>query len=550
MAKKSSSLQPQSTDTPTVKVAFGTGATDGQVATGAVNTTHPQWDDHIDEWTLMRETARGTKAIKDKTTTYLPMPAGFAAQKDKGVAMYAAYQQRAQFPEIVSPTLMGMVGIIHRMEAKIDMPDAMMPLWESATYDGIPLEVLHKRITFEVLTTGRYALLVDAASAAEGGSDLPWIVEYTAEALINWSKWRDFFVLDEGHLRRIGYAWVWTNQWRVLQLNDAGQYTQTVYSGIMQAPDEAQEVVPTALGNKPLDEIPLVIIGPKDLMTDVDDPPLIGVAHSAVAIYQLSADYRHQLYMSGQETLFVFNMDPPDAIGAGVVVHSKAASKDQQTPDAKYVGPQGIGIGAHKTAIEDERASAAAAGARLFEPSTSSQESGDARRIRYAAETATLTSIAQCSAQGLERALKFIAIMMGLNPDDVVVTPNLSFVDNKLDARTITALVTSWQAGAFSFETLYDNLQRGEITSSERDADEEKDLILQDKADEINNPALQGLIDPVTGLPVKPSVTAPGSTPVLDENGDPIPPAEGLDPQTGRPIQPTKTPRFPSPAGA
>lgn len=514
--RNSSSARTNTSTTGQVQIAPGTGPADGSIGSGSVDTRHPQWEDHIDEWVLMRRTARGTKAIKDAGYDYLPLPQGFTAQRDKGVSMYNDYKKRAQFPEIVSPTLMGMVGVIHRMEAKIDMPDAMMPLWESATDDGLPLEALHRRITFEVITTGRYGLLAEAAKAEDGGSPLPYIVGYTTEDIINWSKDRDFVVLDECELVRTGFSWEPRNQWRVLSLDDSGNYIQTVYSGLSRA-QSVENLQPTALGNKPLQEIPFVFIGPKNLLTDVDDAPIIGVAQSAIALYQLSADYRHQLYMSGQETLFVFNMDPPEAIGAGVIVHSKAASKDQQSPDAKYVGPDGTGIEHHKTAIEDERLAAAAAGARLFDTGgASSQESGDARRMRYAAETATLVSIALTSASGLERALRFVALMMGLDPMTVVVTPNLSFIDSKLTPQEITALVAAWQADAFGYETLYENLQRGEVASAERTAEEEQDMITQDHADDINNPATAGLLDPKTGLPV--------------------PPAPVKDPVTGQPV--------------
>ena len=47
-------------------------------------------------------------------------------------------------------------------------------------------------------------------------------------------------------------------------------------------------------------------------------------------------------------------------------------------------------------------------------------------------------------------------------------------------------MVQSWQAGAISYETLYDNLRRGEITSPERTAEEEIDIISKE-IDEFEN---------------------------------------------------------------
>lgn len=433
--------------------------------TGTVSDKHPDYLDRVDEWSMMRNAARGETAVKGAGEQYLPMPSGFRAQQDGGAKMFEAYMTRAQFSEILAPTIRGMIGVIHRTEAQITMPTAMEGLWERATSDGLPLEALHRRITAELLLTGRYALLADAASE---GSDLPWLAGYTTEALINWSPARDFYVLDESGLTRDGFSWKQRQAYRVLRIED-GRYSVEKYDGEAQ---DGEAVQPTARGGAVLKEIPLVVMGPQDLSVSPQEPPLIGVARAALAMYRLDADYRHQLYMTGQETLVIINGDAPPAVGAGVVI-SLMASKDDHAPDAKYVGPSGTGITAHRQAIQDERDNAAAAGARLFDSEKRSAESGDALRIRYAAQTATLTSIALASAQGLEKALRHIAVMIGARPNEVVVKPNLSFVEAGLSPQDAQALVGMWQAGAISYQTLYENLQRGELASAERSFGEE-----------------------------------------------------------------------------
>jgi hypothetical protein len=436
----------------------------------------------------MRDTSRGETAIKQGGTSYLPMPGGFTAQNDGGVAMYTAYQQRGTFPDIVAPTTLGMIGLIHRKESVIKMPDVMLPLWERATKDGLPLEALHRQITYELVTTGRYALLVDANPLDQGGSELPYIATYTAEELINWSEQHDFYVLDETRWQRDPGAFNWNLQpaWRVLNLDD-GIYTQTIYET---RTNYTPNLVPTAKGNMPLDVIPLVIMNCRNLSEKTEDPPLLGVARCAVGIFQLDADYRHQLFMTGQETLFCFNMEAPERVGAGVIVNvSSTNSKDNHPPDARYVGPSGSGIAAHKTAIDDKFQQAAKYGARVFDTIDNKQESGDAKRIRYIAETATLQSIALSSAQGLEKALRYVARMMGLSQDEqdgIVVSPDLSFMSAKMSAADAFQLVQAWQAGAMSYETLYDNFRRGEIASPERTAEEEVDLI-SNELDEFEN---------------------------------------------------------------
>jgi hypothetical protein len=61
-----------------------------------------------------------------------------------------------------------------------------------------------------------------------------------------------------------------------------------------------------------------------------------------------------------------------------------------------------------------------------------------------------------------------------------MVDPNLEFVDIRMTPQDALALVQVWQAGAISYETLYENLSRGEIAGEERDSAEEQDLIKQE----------------------------------------------------------------------
>lgn len=411
------------------------------------------------------------------------MPAGFRGQDDNGAAMYAAYVTRAQFPEIVDPTLAGMLGVVHERESQVDLPSSLEYLWEDANGEGLPLEALHQKITEEILTCGRVALLSDPPSMAEGGGD-PRIKLYTSEALINWSPKRDFYVLSEGALVREGFAWEERDSWRVLRLSSIGEYSQQEYDE--RGDVVRDEILPERRGGGSLDRIPLVIVGSRDLEVEPDNPPLLGVARSALACYRLDADYRHQLFMTGQETLVFSGLaarDVPKTIGAGVAIAL-------ESPDAhaEYVGPSGAGIEAHERAIAAERANAAALGARVFDTSDQKAgvESGDALRIRRRATTATLLSVALCSARGLEAALRDCGRLAGLSEaevEDIVVTPNLEFADAEMTPAEALQIVQVWQSGAIAYETLYENLQRGGIASTERTAEEEQALVESETPD-------------------------------------------------------------------
>jgi len=464
---------------------------------------HPDLVRMSDDYQEMRDCRAGATTIKAEGQKYLPMPDGFRAQNDGGAGMYESYKKRAQFPDIVSPTVLGMVGIVHSREAQIEGLEegsALEYLWEKATPDGLPLEVLHRMITEEILTLGRVALFADPP--AEGGE--PLIALYKAESLINWSDSRDFFVLEESYRIRTGFSWDDRTRYRVLRLVDDRYVVvvldkdgtpQTVGSAedTEDQEDRSTEASPVARGGQALEEIPLVVAGSRDLSLEPDEMPLIGVARAATAIYRLDADYRHQLFMAGQETLFVSGLDvkdAPDFVGAGVIVCLP------ENASAQYVGPSGEGIDSHKTAIDDEREVAAAAGSRVFETGQKGQaESGDALRIRARAGTATLVSVALSSAAALERILRHCATMVGADPESIVVTPNLDFVDAKMTPDEAAKLMELWLQGVISYDTLYENLQRGEIASQERTAEEEQDLVAQEQTQTTDDEGGAGVDD-------------------------------------------------------
>jgi hypothetical protein len=498
---------------------------------GNVAERHPDLASISNDYEECRDAVAGFTTVKDKGTKYLPMPSGFNGSVEPET-MYQAYKLRAQYPDLVAPTIQGILGILHHSEAQIEGLEEGKPLadmWEKASPDGLTLEAFHKKITEEILTVGRVALLADLPP--EGG-ELPWIAFYQAESLINWSESRNFFVLEENYRVRKGYTWDADKRYRVLELVDdvyevevlnkdghpvdtnADTTDQDIAEGIA-----TSVVVPQVRGGKPLDKIPLVIAGSRDMRLEPDQIPLIGVVRAAFAIYRLDADYRHQLYMSGQETLFYIGLakeDVPDYVGAGVGIAIPEGG------DAKYVGPSGAGIEAHKTAIEDERSRAAEAGSRMFSiGDKKSAESGEALRIRARAGAATMVSVAVTSAAALEQALRYCAMLVGQDPDEIIVKPNLNFLESDMTPDEANKMVELWMNKVISYETLYANLQRGRIASEERTAEEEQELVAEEEAAML--PEDTGIDDPnaapggVPGQDTPPDLTEGTGT---DEYGD------------------------------
>lgn len=428
-----------------------------------IDAKHPQYTAaRLADWRLMRDAMDGESAVKARGEVYLPMPSSYAALPDRGAAAYQAYRKRAEFPELAAPAVSAMAGVAHSKEIMIDLPDGLSYLFESADGQGMPLEEFHRQITRELLVVGRHCVLADAPAA---GGD-PYLVSYIGESLINWDQ--GFYVLDESGPVRDGFEWVSKTRFRVLELQE-GRYTQTVYGEDGKTVEG--EASPTATGGKALTEIPFAVASAVDLKPDIRTPPLIGVARAALSIYQLDADYRHQLYWSGQETLVVINGPTPDAIGAGACIVVETG--EGISADVKYVSPSCSGIDAHLKAIEDKRKAAAHAGAKLLEQTESGQESGEARKLRFQSETATLQSILRSSCGLLEKGLRFVAQMKGLDPETISVPVPESLMDSTMPPSDAEALMRLWLEGAISYATFYERLQAGGIASPERDADAE-----------------------------------------------------------------------------
>lgn len=436
----------------------------------SVATLHPEYTaDRQREWKLMRHAYEGESAIKRQGEIYLPKPTGWAAMSDAGVAMYNAYMCRARFPEITSNAIRGMVGVLHGQDWQVEIP-GIEYMYERATKDGLPLETFMKRVTTELLITGRYAVLAEAPDG-EGGD--PYLAGYAAESLINWDEMQNFYVVQETVNRRDGFKWSQVVQARALELID-GRYVQRVYEDN----ELVSEVSPIARGGRPLDFVPIAIGGAMDMDLKPDTSPLIGVARAAVAHYQEYADYRLALFMAYQDTLVIHNAaETPKAVGAGVVISLKSAEVGKDTR-AEYVSPSGTSIEAHERAMDREHQAATRSGAAMFDNTPRTQESGEARRLRFSAETATLQSIAGSTAAIIEKSLRNVARMAGIeNTDAIVVKPPQNLLEGRLEGQEVAALVSAWEKGAFGYETLYENLQRGRVASMERDADEEQALI-------------------------------------------------------------------------
>lgn len=461
---------------------------------------HPAYEEFEPSWRLMRDSIDGEDQIKSEGEKYLPMKTGTAVISDHAARsrVYDLYKTRAEFPEIVAPTIRGAVGIATKKSLKIDLPAALEPLRERATLDGLTLESLYRRMVSEIMAVGRYGLLPSLTSRGE-----PYLAGYVAESIINWDSTEgipDYVVLNESGLvrNRENGEWEEIERYRECESFD-GVYRSLLWEQTTSGAVLVEENEARTRDRRALPFLPFVFVGSLDLTPEPDDVPLYGLAKLAVRIYRMDADYSFSLHMTSEPTPVAIGFDDAaSAIERGEAPKTLGSSVIWLMPkggDAKYLEFSGQGIEKQASAINDSFARAAQQGAQIIQQGQS-QESGEALKLRAASQTATLDTIVRTASAGLEKALRNLAIWVGADPDEVVVTADTDFFDHNLNAQEITAIVAAWQAGAISYKTMFDKLQQGGIIHEDTVVDDEQ-AALFDNEDLIggiiaNNPCAEG----------------------------------------------------------
>lgn len=433
---------------------------------------HPLYTAMLDAWTLGVDSYAGEPAIKDRRDKYLPATAGMRADgfgkgyDKEGELAYEAYLTRSYYPDVFSEAVESAVGVMHRKPAQIELTPKLEVLLEKATDDGEDIQLLLRKINAMQLVTGRLGLL--GVIEERDNVPIPKIIVHSPQSTFNWDDTANedstqnlrLLQIDESNYEMTAdYAWKWKNKVRILALtnaegrivgfDDEGNLEDGVYSYALLDDDnmELKNATFEALNIKGSTSktVPFTFINSRDLSTQPDKPPLDGLARLALAIYRGEADYRQNLFMQGQDTLVrIGAMNDEDE-----VVRTGAGSR-LDVPingDAKYIGVSGSGLSEQRESLANDYAKADKKTAKLMS-SGSGAESGDALKIRVAAQTATLPQIAQTGAAGLEKVLRDLATWLGEDASKVVVKPNLEFTNASGDGQTLTQIVASKIQGA------------------------------------------------------------------------------------------------------
>lgn len=431
---------------------------------------HPEYQRWKCSWETIRDAHEGEEWVKSLLDKYLPPTSGMCKawspsntfdmmrysltrkQWDK----YRIYLNRAEFPDQISEMVTVALGILWNREATIELPPEMEYLRENATSMGESLQDFMVRINTEQLLVQRCGIMLDMPQDRVLGVPRPYLCLYTAESITNWdagSRIGDAYsklnlvVLNESDNVRIdAFTRQWVKKYRVLALGptNTNELTGVYRWGQFVDSDFDEEAMQVAefLG-QPIPFIPFYFINGTHCLPCVEKPRSAQLALKCLSVYKNSADYEQALHEQAQETLVVEGGDEDKEYktGSGAAITPPAGQK------VYYAGLQGKGLPEQRAAMANKMVALQQLSGQMIDLRSLQRESGEALATRIASQTATLSSIARTCGKGVQKALRDLASLLGLDPEMVVIKPNTSFLNPELFAKTLVELMQAKTMG-------------------------------------------------------------------------------------------------------
>ena len=451
----------------------------------SVDTKHKEYTENYEAWERCEHAAEGQDEIHEYGVKYLPRLSGQTDQE------YFAYKQRALYYNATARTINGLTGMLFMKPETIEAPAAMDNIIADVTMGGLSLHQFAEVISEEVITIGRCGVLVDyppivnavtlAQAQAQGAR--PYATMYDAESIINWKTGRinnveqlTLVVLEEENEIPVDeFESKCEPQWRVLDLVNSA-YRQRVFRKDKRGEFILVEEIYPQINGRVINRIPFEFFGVRDNSPCVDKPPLLDLVDVNLSHYRTTADYEHGLHFTGLPTPVVTGYYSDDKSASLRIGSGTAWLLPDPQSKAFYLEFTGQGLGELREALRSKEAMMATLGARILAPEKRAAEAAQTANIHRSSENSVLASIAQSISVGLTHVMEWLRDWSNVT-GDVKVELNRDFIPNSMTAQDVDSLVKSWQSGAISHETLFENLVAGDIIAQEVSFDDEMERI-------------------------------------------------------------------------
>lgn len=458
--------------------------------------TNPQVLDFIEEWQTIRDCAAGERRIKEKGQDYLKPLQEMTREE------YNGYLSRAVFFNMTGRTINALTGIVFNRDPQIkNLPKKLEKAFKAPTKNGISFEAFIKKVCRELITLGRYGVLVDMDKS---GGD-PYFTGYTAENILEWQEINingrlvpcEVVVREMSQHRSPqfggGRITVYTYRRLVLEWDserDRIIYVQYVYTGDAATLDVTtttpERIVPMRNG-VPLNRIPFIPLGAIDNSYDIDRSPIADIASLNIAHYRSYAQLEQSRFFTAMPIYYVQtgngNTQAEYKIGSSMVWEVAVGEKPG------ILEMNGHGLGGLVTACEQKEDQISALGGRLMSnQSRSTAESDNALKLKEGNERSILLNIVFSVSEGMTWLLQLWAWWAGVDKvDELAVELNKEFLTDTLGARELRAVYAMYIDGVVPITVLHHYLQKAEVIPDWMDVDQFKSL-LADEGEFKNQP--------------------------------------------------------------
>lgn len=449
-----------------------------------IDATHPEYKFRYPQWRRTRDAIGGLDMLYQRITEYIPKLSGYTPDE------YNAYVKRASWYGATARTVGGLVGSIMRKPVSIIAPDELIEQFKNVTLTGVTLEGFTKSLLSQVIGVGRSGVLLDMPPE-NTGIQQPYFITYRAEQIINWPdsplpwmKERPFVTLRE-YLRNEKNEQEPIEQLIILSINDNNWYQIQKYRKVKDKFEPFEKpIIPKRIG-RPLNFIPFCYFNEDSLSASTSKSSLLDLVDINLSHLRNSADLENGRHWLGSPQPWVTGEQTPKKplpIGNG-----QAWFFANEMAKVGMLEFTGQGLSSLENALTTKEGLMAVLGARLLEARQKQVEATGTVQLRQSGETSILQSTANTVGQGLTKLAQWSAYWQGVDQkqaqNEVQINLNTDFVEQSLTGQELVALVQSWQSGAISHDTLYYNLERGEVAQPGITAEVERERIALQKPD-------------------------------------------------------------------
>ncbi len=435
-----------------------------------VNTPTEEYDEWKERWKRCRDAVAGSDAVKGEETLYLPMIGN--PYDPLSIEKYKGYLERALFHGYTARAVQGLEGAIGRKDPIIEFPEDKIEMLDHITVDGESLKDFANQVVHEVISVGRFGILVDMP---EGSSDIAYFAGYETENIdhIGYTKvdgeerlsmvvLREYYDQQDG---RDPFKVIKMIRYRVLTLDEVSRYKVEVYAQVGKSEDDKflldkdLTVMPTFRGSR-LNYIPFICVNPNAKIRGIQKPPILDVVDANMSHYRSSADLENGRHWNGCPTMWGSGIIKDDA--GDIVVGSPKAHLFSNENAKLMLLELKEGLEPLENAMKEKQELIVVLGARLLEEEKTAVETAESRRQRQAGENSVLATISINISSFMTKGLIWLAEWSGIS-GDVSISLNTDFVVDQLVAGSMKELRELLMVGDISFETFFYNMKRMEL---------------------------------------------------------------------------------------